>query len=484
MKKFPNFKKPLLPLLRSTSNPKISAFGAKKNKNPNQIDENSSEDDREEVQKLSEWEKQESKLDFLTTINEAKSRLNKRITGQDLVEELIIKRKHKNKLPSIKSFKIISLADTTKHRQQKKETEESFKERCRYFRIFEEDLNDNYNKLILSLNDSKRNRNNLREQCCEIKRKVTIVIEEYEKLKEEYQNVENKGRLKTQEELFAWIIKKKDLKERLDAKELEKISVTQEVQAQVNEISKELNKSDEVCKDLRNKAMIVRKAQTKHFLGLLKEGKDTKSEGLQWIVISLWKLGQTVSLEDFPSFLDEDSIHCILFVSQKNLEADEILENIINPARKSTTLDKTLDKSISLKDRISKLTKNLKVQKPEYIYDKKTKQFIIKWVPLDSYYQSDTSERAFSEVNQYESYISKIKEVVLLTKESEIRRLSLEFQLHHYQERYKVTLKDLINAIVGLESSEKYLAMIAKEQKQLSERIESTRTFNFTSRLI
>ena len=70
--------------------------------------------------------------------------------------------------------------------------------------------------------------------------------------------------------------------------------------------------------------------------------------------------------------------------------------------------------------------------------------------------------------------------MIHVTKESEIQRLAIECNLHCYQERYKVTLRELINTIVGNELTEKYLAIILKQQQQL---IESTKTFNFTSRL-
>ena len=140
------FKKPLLPLLRSTSQSKVSPFGRKNKKKYKFDTEESSEDDYDIVEKLSEWEKKDSKLEVINSIDEATLRLNKRITGQDLVEEIIIKRKHKNKLPKIQSSRVISsLADTTKKRQLKKELETNFKERCRYFRLFEEELSRNYN---------------------------------------------------------------------------------------------------------------------------------------------------------------------------------------------------------------------------------------------------------------------------------------------------------------------------------------------------
>ena len=177
-------------------------------------------------------------------------------------------------------------------------------------------------------------------------------------------------------------------------------------------------------------------------------------------------------------------MHCILFISQKTLEADEILEKIVNPAKKTTNFERNLDKWNNFKQRIVKLTKNLKMERPEYIFDSKTKQVTIKWLPLDSGNDEHDANKSYTEVNLYESYISKIKEMILLTKENEIHRLALECNLHRYEERFKTTIKDLISCIVGVDASEKYLATIYKQQKLLSKKIESTKTFNFTSKLL
>ena len=43
-------------------------------------------------------------------------------------------------------------------------------------------------------------------------------------------------------------------------------------------------------------------------------------------------------------------------------------------------------------------------------------------------------------------------------------------------------MKDLINAMVGSEACEKFLAILTKDKKRLIAQIESTRTFNFTSK--
>ena len=58
----------------------------------------------------------------------------------------------------------------------------------------------------------------------------------------------------------------------------------------------------------------------------LKDGKDLRSDGLRWIIKSLWKMNECVPLSSFPKFFDEDSYQFLLTMSEKDLE----LENLSN----------------------------------------------------------------------------------------------------------------------------------------------------------
>ena len=477
-----SLQKPLLPLLRSTSDSKLSPVNFYVRKKFVSVKTESSDEEKEEVELLNEWEKRDSKLEILNSIKEATLRLNKRITGQDIVEDIIAHRRLKRKLPNIKSSNIISLAKTSKLRQKKKESDQNFKERCRYFRQFEEELAKNHKELLALYQDYKKNRNDLRQECCVIKKKANDALHNYEKIKEEVANMEFTGNSKDWNDFSVWKEMKNGKMNEMKRKEWEKNLISEKVNEEITEKQEKLNELDEICKNLRKKVELVRRAQINHYLGLLKEGKDVKSEGIQWIVIALWKLNQTVSIDNFPSFLDEDAIHCILFISQKALEAEEILENIVNPARKSSVFEPSIDKTKSIKQRLAKLKKKIKVERPEYITDKKTKQVIIKWIPIEESEEDESIVSHSDEVLVYENYIGKIKDLIQETKSSEVNRLAIECNLHNYEERFKVTMKDLINAMVGSEACERFLAILSKDKKKLIAQIESTRTFNFTSK--
>jgi hypothetical protein len=440
---------------------------------------NSSDEEREAVQKLADWEKRELKNESLSTISEAKITLKKRIEGQDLVEEIKLKRKHKNNLPDINSKKLIPIIKTIRQRQLKKDLEESFKERCRYFRMFEEDLSNNYENLVNTLARVKEQRNKLREDCIETKKKSVKFIESLEKLKESLVATENENRNKiSQREFAVWISKRDTLKLRIKEKEVEKLKVFEDVNQETERLSKLIHQLDEQNKTLRKQIEMVKSTQIKHYCSLLKEGKDTKGTGLQWIVIALWKMGQTVTADHFPSFLDDDSIHFILYIAQKNLEIQEILDKVVELSKNISNSDEVISiykNSITytnnIKQRLASMTKNLSEKKPEYIYNNKNKHMSIKWVP-NTVYTDIISLDKFKEPSYYENYITKVKEIVKKATENEIQRLTVECTLHNYEERFKVQIKDLIAAIVGVEALDKHLSTVSKHKRDLTRILE------------
>ena len=53
-----------------------------------------------------------------------------------------------------------------------------------------------------------------------------------------------------------------------------------------------------------------------HYHKILMEGKDTRSEGLSWLIKAIWGLGSKVILSYLPNFMDEQSISYLFEVRQ------------------------------------------------------------------------------------------------------------------------------------------------------------------------
>ena len=74
---------------------------------------------------------------------------------------------------------------------------------------------------------------------------------------------------------------------RENIKEKEKPLIVKSVNEELESKESKLSELDELNKTIRKKLEIVKSTQIKHYLSLLKDGKDTRSEGIQWIVIKL-----------------------------------------------------------------------------------------------------------------------------------------------------------------------------------------------------
>ena len=79
---------------------------------------------------------------------------------------------------------------------------------------------------------------------------------------------------------------------------------------------KELDDSNHKYQMTKDEIQQIKNALLLHYHKLLSEGRDTRKEGLIWIIKAIWALGCTVVLSYFPSFLDEELI-CYLFKVNK-----------------------------------------------------------------------------------------------------------------------------------------------------------------------
>ena len=62
-----------------------------------------------------------------------------------------------------------------------------------------------------------------------------------------------------------------------------------------------------------------------YYLDILKEGNDTRNEGLSWIVKEIFYLGKNALISYFPKYLDDISIQYIINQAKLNI----LMENII-----------------------------------------------------------------------------------------------------------------------------------------------------------
>ena len=65
-----------------------------------------------------------------------------------------------------------------------------------------------------------------------------------------------------------------------------------------------------------------------HYLNILKEGKDTRAEGLSWIIREIFNLDKKVIISFFPKFLDKLCIKYLFDITHINMKITEIEKQI------------------------------------------------------------------------------------------------------------------------------------------------------------
>ncbi|CAG9324395.1 unnamed protein product [Blepharisma stoltei] len=444
----------------------------------------SEDEDRDAVEKL-DFKEKEGQIDFIQSIQEAKATLQKRVSGEDLVEGHILERKYRNRLPNLAKKKkgIDSPKFTARQRMTKKHEDEGFKDKCRYFKLYEEELEKTYEKLLRDLSQIHRKREDLRRECLDIKKQSVIIAAEIEKIKSQIAAQETKEmrrKKRTQEEFAEWTSRKGTLKDQLTKKQEEAAALAISIQEEISKRAEPLAYLDSQSTLIRKQLGAVKDAQISHYLSLLKEGKDTRSEGLSWIIKQLWRLNLAVSPDMFPNFLDNDAIHCIIFIAQKSLEADHLSEEIGKSERKGSCSLISNDKWNNIHARLFQLTKNVQTQRPKMVWDKASKQMVVIYEDENKPNEDETSKlKSATESKINDQQLQSIKEILKKTKELELQRLAQECMLSNYEGKFNITLKELLSAIAGVESLDRYMAVITKEQKQLKDRLESTKTFSF-----
>jgi len=114
------------------------------------------------------------------------------------------------------------------------------------------------------------------------------------------------------------------------------------------------------------------------------------------------------------------------------------------------------------------------------VWDKVSKQMVVIYEDDNKPNEDETSKlKSATESKINDQQLQSIKEILKKTKELELQRLAQECMLSNYEGKFNITLKELLSAIVGVESLDRYMAVITKEQKQLKDRLESTKTFSF-----
>lgn len=275
-----------------------------------------------------------------------------------------------------------------------------------------------------------------------------------------------------------------------------------------NKIEVELKEKEIKIKHIKTEIQLITNELFLHYLQLLYEGHDVRQDGLIWIIKAIWKLGKDVPLNYFPSFLDCQSIDFLFNLAQKTNELNEvrnelkiIKENIAkNPIDDDKKDNKILKNKKNLKvcidDDVTFRTSLLPKLKPQlkknntvlnlfgfqHNIDKEFSQNIIKLVKeiknqkCSNYDRKKTfEEEKFNEIN---NKINSIDEEIQYMKDKEIERITNEFLLNDYQNKYSVIINVVVSALFGEKQRDIELVGINQKRRKLLEKKKLYKFYN------
>ena len=150
---------------------------------------------------------------------------------------------------------------------------------------------------LFNSNQIKNSTNEIKDE--NYKRRKSITIKENESIVDKEKEKENKFKiemilLSNSEKVFKI---KQEMKTKLKELEDKKVLLLDKI----NICENELKKFKETYHNIKEELLV-------HYHRLLSEGKDTRKEGLSWIILAIWNLKSNVLLSYLPKFLDQNII--------------------------------------------------------------------------------------------------------------------------------------------------------------------------------
>jgi hypothetical protein len=430
------------------------------------------------VEALNLWQAAED-YECKSNLQELERAFKLRVSQKDQVEQqLRIRRTKGRTLMRRRSSDQSFLDKVSERRFETKQQAEIFRERCRHTREYEEELEDTYRSLAADLQLKLLASEELRSELSEIREALITLQLELKSMQDEFAKREAIGKTfkaTKQMSMAVFISRKRTLQSELDSKETEYSQTEAKLTERTKELCGIIACLDVDISRLKSQLKQVREVQLKHFKGLLAEGIDTRSQGLEWIVRELWRLGLTVTEEMFPSYLDTAAVKAILALAEKSRLISQSQSTLAEVLNRKPSRSATLSRFNDIKSRLRGLSQNKSVKLPSI--QKIGPHLAFEADESPSKVGEDAGVSQMPDVLEMELAIEGLRQDQQRLRDEELRRLTHECFISNYEEKFRTDKKTLLAAIVGGESIDRYLANIGKEQKLLEEKLMHARTY-------
>ena len=349
-------------------------------------------------------------------------------------------------------------------------------------------------------------------------------------LKKDNNDEENNKKKKKMKKIKTLYLAKKER----DEFKHEKIAKIINYKNDIKNIETEIKTLNKELIELREKDNNIVQKLMKHFQALLYSGRDTRNEGLIWIIKSMWNLGKNVPMQFIPTFLDFKSIEFLFKLANKSIELEN-KKKILNEQKKEINIklhkiyhfnnqnntEKSLfnkkllsnNKNINNKNnnndsnfgrRSSLVFKTNLIKKNSVLRQSISESNFIKSYihsNVDDEEQEEKDPNTFKEIykimdknkKNYEieqvtgmNYIKnlqkKIKEIEIemeVLKKEEIKRIFKEFIVNDYKNKYHVSIDVVLSALLGEHIKNIEINKYAKFKREYIESIKNLRFYEY-----
>ena len=270
----------------------------------------------------------------------------------------------------------------------------------------------------------------------------------------------------------------------------------QQLVLEYNELKQAIrNEETQLC-SLKQQYNIIKNELIVHYHNLLLEGKDTRNEGLSWIIKRIWKFNEEIIMSYIPTFLDIKSVDYLFEISRLALEKDyeednlkDLYEKVFIQKQKKFNLSSTTNTNSNssntltincntIKSILTKMDKQL-----DYIANNNHK---LSFDKVETFINNnstslidETTEKCIQLINDKKKYIRDIQTTIEQKRINEINRINKEYLYYDYERKFNVPIIKVISALVGEDHLDDEMNKINKEMKLFTKTLQGVRSFSF-----
>ena len=319
------------------------------------------------------------------------------------------------------------------------------------------------------------------------------------------------------------------VKKERDEEMNEKLKKIEQLKENLKLIENDINALNKDLLKFRTQENEIIEKLMRHYEALLYRGKDTRNDGLTWIIRAMWNLGKNVPMQFIPTFLDFDAIDFLFRLANKTIELEN-KKKLLNDSKKNLMIkvhklyfdnnNNNKNNTNNKKDNDDFLkrifqgssSKSSIIFKTNIIKRNSTLKHSISQTNIVKSYihssvddeQRDEEKTTFKEISKiYEKkennmniekmqgmdYIEKLQkkiknienEIVEL-KNKEIIRIFKQFIESDYQNKYHVSIDVVLAALVGEHMKNTEMNKFAKFKKEYYENLKTIRFFEYSKK--